>query len=126
MQKDKKMVTKTTKTEAPVEETAVLAKKPAALKVQVKKRDFADKVTEASGVKKADAKLVIDATLAELATALAAKSEVVVPPLGRLKVTREKDIKGGKVLLLRLQLDKGDAPAKAPKGKKQALAASED
>ena len=96
---------------ATVEPEAVKA--PVA-KVQLKKRDFIEQVTAKSGVKKPDAKAAIEATLALLAEALSSGQEVVVPPLGRIKVTREKEVKKGRVLMLRLQLDAGDKDGTEP------------
>ena len=70
----------------------------------LRKKDFIDRAIERSGVKKADAKAAIDATLAVLAEALANGEEIILPPLGKLKVTREKAHPRGRILMLRLQL----------------------
>ena len=70
----------------------------------LKKKDFFDRATERSGVKKSDAKAAIDATLAVLTEALANGDEIILPPLGKLKVTREKAHPKGRILMLRLQL----------------------
>lgn len=70
----------------------------------LRKKDFIDRAIEKSGIKKADAKAAIDATLAVLAEALANGEEIILPPLGKLKVTREKAHPKGRILMLRLQL----------------------
>ncbi len=70
----------------------------------LKKKDFMSRATDRSGIKKADAKAAIDATLAVLAEALANGEEIILPPLGKLKVTREKAHPRGRILMLRLQL----------------------
>ena len=70
----------------------------------LKKKDFMTRATERSGVRKADAKAAIDATLATLAEALANGEEIILPPLGKLKVAREKDHPKGRIMMLRLQL----------------------
>ncbi len=83
-------------------------------KVQLKKREFIDRASERSGVKKADAKAAVEATLSLMAEALAAGQEIVLPPLGRMKVTRVKEAKKGQVLMLRLQSDIGEKGGKDP------------
>ena len=45
------------------------------------------------------------ATLTALAKALVAGQEVVLPPLGKLKVVREKPTRKGRMLMVRLVLD---------------------
>lgn len=70
----------------------------------LKKKDFTDRAIEKSGLKKADAKAAVEATLATLADALANGDELILPPLGKLKVVREKDHPKGRILMLRLQL----------------------
>ena len=73
----------------------------------LKKKDFMSRATDRSGIKKADAKAAIDATLAVLAEALANGEDIILPPLGKLKVTREKAHPKGRILMLRLQLIPG-------------------
>ena len=75
----------------------------------LKKKDFMSRATDRSGIKKADAKAAIDATLAVLAEALANGEDIILPPLGKLKVTREKAHPKGRILMLRLQLIPGGA-----------------
>jgi Bacterial DNA-binding protein len=70
----------------------------------LKKKEFMDRAIDRSGLKKADAKAAIDAALAVLAEALGQGDEMILPPLGKLKVTREKTHPKGRILLLRLQL----------------------
>ena len=74
-------------------------------RVVLKKKDFTDRAIERSGVRKSDAKIVVEATLAVLAEALAHGEELILPPLGKLKVTREKSSPRGRILLLRLSLE---------------------
>ena len=75
----------------------------------LKKKDFMTRATERSGIKKADAKAAIDATLSVLAEALAKGEEIILPPLGKLKVAREKAHPKGRILMLRLQMIPGGA-----------------
>lgn len=70
----------------------------------LKKKDFIDRAIEKSGIKKADAKAAIDAALFVLAEALANGDDLILPPFGKVKVTREKAHPKGRILMLRLQL----------------------
>jgi nucleoid DNA-binding protein len=72
--------------------------------VQIKKKDFIDKVVAASGAKKADARAVVDATLALLADRVLAGDEVNLPPLGKLRLLKEKDTGKARIATLRLQV----------------------
>jgi hypothetical protein len=78
-------------------------------RVILKKKDFIDRAIERSGLRKADAKAAVEATLAVLAEALAKGEELVLPPLGKIKVAREKAHPRGRILMLRLQLTPDEA-----------------
>jgi len=82
-----------------------------ASRLQVRKKEFIDRATARSGIRKPDARAAIEATLATLAEALAAGQDLILPPLGRIRVTREKPTKKGRMLMLRLQLDEGATAA---------------
>ena len=69
----------------------------------VQKRDFIDRVIAASGARKSDARPVIEATLAELGRVLSDGHTLAVPPLGRARISCEKDPRGGDVITLRLR-----------------------
>lgn len=77
---------------------AVVSPGPAPLK----KKDFLIRATEAAGIRKSDARTAIEATLATLAAALAEGREVILPPLGKIKVVKEKETRNGKQMVLRL------------------------
>lgn len=66
-------------------------------------KDFVDRVVAASGAKKADARPIIEATLAQLGKALSAGETLAVPPLGRARINLERDPRGGEVITLRLR-----------------------
>lgn len=83
-------------------------------KAPLKKKDFIDRAAGKSGIRKSDAKAAIEATLATLAEALAAGQELVLPPLGKLKVAKEKHGKNGVQLVLKLNLTKPDEPGAEP------------
>jgi hypothetical protein len=77
----------------------------ASVRTIVKKKDFLDRVAARPGVVRDSARPVVDATLAVLAEAMLKGEEVNLPPLGKLKVVREKTGNKGPVLVLRLQPD---------------------
>lgn len=102
---------------------AAVAPKPAATAVSkpapaaggfpdaLRKKELVEKVVARAGIKKRDAKPVIEAMLAELGETLAAGRSLVLPPLGRLKVNREKKLANGRVLVVKLR--QTDPPLKA-------------
>jgi len=78
---------------------------PAQGRVTLRKKDFIDLTIARAGIRKADARTAVEATLVTLAQALAAGQDVVLPPLGKLRVIREKPSKQGRTLMVRLVLD---------------------
>lgn len=70
----------------------------------IKKRDFIEAVVERSGVEKKFAKPAIEAALALLSEALIDEKKVNIPPLGKLKVNRKRDLLNAKVLKLSLRI----------------------
>ena len=80
--------------------------------VQVKKKDFLDQVAAASGGREAEVRGVLDAVLALIAERLMAGDEIALPPLGRLRMVRQKDNGKARIATLRLQLPgEGEAVA---------------
>ena len=83
----------------------------------LRKKELIDTVVRRSGIKKKDAKPVIEALLAELGENLAAGRELALPPLGRVKINREKDIPNGRVIVMKLRRqtksDAGQPPVAA-------------
>lgn len=81
---------------------------------KVKKPVFLDRTLLRTDVKKRDAKPAIEAALAELSAALLAGEELVLPPLGKLKVIKSKDVgQGAKALTLKLRTMKTEQPPEA-------------
>jgi hypothetical protein len=70
---------------------------------QLKVKDLIDNVVAATGGTKPEVKKVIEATLAALGEALATGKSLVVPPLGKLRVVKNK----GPALTLKLRLADG-------------------
>lgn len=69
----------------------------------MRKKELIDTVVTRSGVKKKDAKPVVDAVLAVLGEALADNRELILPPMGRVKVRKEKKLPNGRVLVVKVR-----------------------
>ena len=69
----------------------------------LKKKELIEIVTERSGIKKKDAKPVIEAMLAVLGQTLAEGREMNLQPLGKVRINRAKDVQGGKVLITKIR-----------------------
>jgi len=76
----------------------------------LKKAEFLDRAVSRTDVKKRDAKPAIEAALAVLAEALSNGEELNLPPMGKLRVVKSKDLgEGAKVLTLKLRTMKDGA-----------------
>lgn len=69
----------------------------------MRKKELIDTVVTRSGIKKKDAKPVVDAMLAVLGEALADNRELILPPMGRVKVRKEKKLPNGRVLVVKVR-----------------------
>lgn len=70
----------------------------------VKKGAVLDQVVERSGIKRSDAKLVMEALFAVMGDELSREVDMQLPPLGRLKFVKAKDVgKGAKAITLKLR-----------------------
>ncbi|WP_254919135.1 HU family DNA-binding protein [Oceanicola sp. 22II-s10i] len=78
---------------------------------ELKKRELIDRVVALSGVKKKDAKLVVEATLQVMGEVIAEGRDLNVKPLGKLKVNRIKQSNGGTVMNARIR--QNEVPAEA-------------
>ena len=74
-----------------------------AIRPSVRKKEFLDRVTKTSGIKKQAVKTIVDAVLAELAASLANGEEPNLPPLGKMKVNRRKSLKNGELMIVRMR-----------------------
>lgn len=96
-----------TKTPAP---KIVQSAQPVVAKAMIKKPEFLDKAIARTNIKKRDAKPAIEAALAEIADLLADGNELNLPPMGKLKLVKSKDVgEGAKVLTLKLRTMKDTA-----------------
>ena len=88
----------------------------------LKKPAFLDRVMARTDVKKRDAKPAIEAAMAVLAEALADGEDINLPPLGKLRVVRSKDLESGaQVMTLKLR-----TPKNATRATEMGLAAPEN
>lgn len=98
-----------TRTKAPpvkspvVTAAATSEDKPEKIRDVLRKKELVDAVVARSGIKKKDAKPVVEAMLAELGEALAAGRELILPPLGRTKLNRERVLDDGRVMIVKIR-----------------------
>ncbi|MBQ0805362.1 MAG: HU family DNA-binding protein [Sulfitobacter sp.] len=80
----------------------------------MRKKELIDAVVERSGVKKKDAKPVVEAMLEILGEALADNRELNLLPMGKFKVVNEKDLGNGKMMRVKVrQVTPTDKPKDA-------------
>jgi len=70
---------------------------------ELKKKELLNWVVERSGIKKKDAKPVVEAMLAILGEALADNRELNLQPFGKLKVHREKNLSNGRLMIAKVR-----------------------
>jgi len=92
----------------------------------MRKKELVDTIVTRSGLKKKDVKPTVEAMLAVLGEALADGRELILPPLGRMMVRKERKTANGRVLIAKIrqsdlaankaQADSGStAPSEKPK-----------
>lgn len=69
----------------------------------LQKRQFLSAVAHRAGMRNAQVKPIVEATLAELGDAIAAGQTLALPPLGRARINRQRDVSGSEVITLRLR-----------------------
>ena len=70
----------------------------------LKKREFIERVVAKSDLKKKDVKPAVEAAILVLSEALNAGETVVLQPLGKIKIIREKELPNGKVYTARIRV----------------------
>lgn len=90
-------------------------------KVATRLKELTDRIVAATGVKRKDAKPLIEATLKHLGEVLDAGESLILPPLGRLRVSRTKSDESGDILTLKLK-----RPGAKPEEKPAAQGLAED
>ena len=69
----------------------------------VRKNELINLVVEQSGMKKRDVKPVVEATLAVLGRVLGEERAMNLPPFGKIRVVRSKDLERGVIRTLKLR-----------------------
>ncbi|MGB5864609.1 MAG: HU family DNA-binding protein [Sulfitobacter sp.] len=87
----------------PATPSVVEALSPVLMGIELRKKELFDLVVTRSGLKKRDVKPVVEAMLAVLGDALAEQREMNLPPLGKIKVQRGKELPDGRALVLKLR-----------------------
>lgn len=99
--KTKKAATKKPATQAAADPAGKVD--PVELGPLMRKKELIDAVVTRSGVKKKDAKPVVEAMLAVLGEALSEKRELALQPLGRVKIQRVREHPNGQVLVTKIR-----------------------
>lgn len=76
---------------------------PVVVSNELRKKELFELVVARSGMKKKDVKPVVEAMLAVLGDAWAEQREMNLPPLGKFKVQRGKELPDGRALVLKLR-----------------------
>ena len=97
----------TSKTVTP---TVVNKPQPVVLGPEMRKKELIDTVVTRSGIKKKDAKPVVEAMLAVLGDALAEGRELILPPLGKVIVRKEKALPRGKMMMVKIRQTTAPTP----------------
>ena len=69
----------------------------------LRKKELFERVVEATGAKKKDVKPIVEATLKLLGDTLSSGDDLVLPPLGKAKVSKQKDLGSAEMLVIRLR-----------------------
>lgn len=79
---------------------------PVVTKPELRKKELIDAVVTRSGIKKKDAKPVVEAMLEVLGDTLKDNRDMALKPFGKLKVQRVKDLAGARVLIAKIRQPK--------------------
>jgi len=80
----------------------------------VRKTELIDMIVDQTGVKKKDVKLSVEAAFTLVAEMLSDRKDLHLPPLGKLKFVKSKDLDdGAKALTLKLRMSKPNEKAPA-------------
>ena len=82
------------------------------LTVALRVKDLVDRVSNTGDFKKKDVRDIVEATLAELGAALEAGEVLNLPPFGKLKVGRSRDLANGSMMTLKLRRTPAKSGAK--------------
>jgi DNA-binding protein HU-alpha len=80
---------------------------------ELKKQELLEKLVDRADVQKKLAKPVLDAVLELLGEALAEGRDLNLPPLGKIKVNRVKDMAQARVIVAKIRQSKAESSAAA-------------
>lgn len=109
----RKSAVKPKTTTSPVKTVSVLTETPSAAQapiITVRRKEFVERVALSSGLKPNQIKSVMDAIFRELGDALSKEEVLNIPPLGKIRVNRRKEIENAEILICKLRRNK--APVK--------------
>ena len=90
-----------TQTDAP--EPKVVEESTPTVTNELKKPELIDRVVALSGVKKKDAKPVVEAMLSVMGQAITDGEQLNLQPFGRVRIVRSKDLPNGQAVTLKLR-----------------------
>lgn len=79
----------------------------------MRKKELIDLVAAKSGLKRGVAKQALEASLAVLGEVLSEGRSISAPPLGKIKVVRQKETPNGKMAVIRLKFKSADGTGAA-------------
>ncbi len=97
---------------SPAADTPTAKKLPRTPATVLRKKELMERVAALSGCKKKMARDTVEATLSLMGEALDRGEELNLPPFGKARITRSRDLSGGTALMLKLR-----RPGKAASGK---------
>ncbi|WP_291731970.1 HU family DNA-binding protein [Leisingera sp. F5] len=103
MQQDAPEVNPSAEASAAPEPVVVAAASPVVAAPELNKKELVELAVERSGVKKKDAKPVVEAVLALLGQAVAEGRELNLKPFGKLRINRSQERSNGKVFVCKLR-----------------------
>lgn len=107
-------------------EPVVVAATPVVAEPAMRKKELIDQVVERSGIKKKDAKPVVEAMLAVLGEAVGEGRELNLQPLGKLRINRSEDRSNGRVIICKLRQSVATVESSSEKAKTDAAPLAED
>ncbi|EKD60158.1 MAG: hypothetical protein ACD_54C00909G0002 [uncultured bacterium] len=79
---------------------------------QLRLKDLIERVASASDQNKKDVRLIVEATLAELARALETGESLNLPPLGKIRIANQRSDEAGLMMTLKLRRNTEKKPGK--------------
>lgn len=105
--KPKAPVSKPTKAVAAQDDVTPEVATTAAPNDQLRRADLINMVVERTGLKKKDVKPAVEAALHIMGEALAKEDAMALPPFGRVKIARKRELENADVYVCRIRRAKG-------------------